>query len=108
MAHSTLKSTIDGRKLAVTLLQKIERLNDTYLQDVKKSRELVAAALETYHTLPAKKRRGFVAILTDMLASAYACGVMNPAAYDRGRLEALYMRLATKTLNENRAGVRRN
>ena len=93
-------SPADGRKLAVTLLQRMEKINDTQLQDVRKSRDLLVAALEKFHTLPARERLRFSTIINDTLASAYAGVMTDPAVYDRERCEIGYMRMATKSRNE--------
>ncbi len=47
----------DGRKMAVELLKSIDHLNNVYLQDVRKSRDLMVAALEKFSDLPAKPDR---------------------------------------------------
>lgn len=88
----------DGRALAVKMLQAINRLNNTARQDVRKSRDLMLAALEQFCDLSTKEKARFGAILTDTIASAYAGAQTRPAEYDRSRCEATYMGMATKSL----------
>ena len=91
----------NGRDLAVRLLERMERVNEGYLVDEKKNRDLVQHGMDSYGALNAAEKRRFVAVLSDYIGSAMQGVVMAVTAYRHSRLEAQSMRISNQALHQN-------